>query len=150
MHEVKMGFRTGILFIFFLAIASGLSAAAAQQLYTPQKGSAERKAILNTLRPALEARLGKPVEFAVSFMNASRGWVFLGVSPQRPGGGKIRPADTVFAGQLEYMDGLNTLALLRFDYGRWNLIDHAIGPTDAFWQGDPLYQRIPQEILTLR
>ncbi len=145
-----MHFRSGLFFVFFLILTGSFSTVSAQQAYTPQRDSSERKAILNALRPAMEARLGKPVEFVVNFMNASRGWVFLGVSPQRPGGGKIRPSDTVFADQLDYMDGLNTLALLRFDYGRWNLIDHVVGPTDAFWQGDPLYQRIPQEILTLR
>ncbi|WP_209017274.1 hypothetical protein [Roseibium aggregatum] len=116
----------------------------AQSVYEPARGSGERGAILNTLRPMLEARVGPPVEFIVNWLRAGEGWAFVQVSPQRPGGNPIDLRRTTFASQLDYMDGIVTYALLRYQHDRWNLIDFVIGPTDVFWQGDPLYERLPR------
>ncbi|MBO6512213.1 MAG: hypothetical protein JJ866_15480 [Roseibium sp.] len=91
----------------------------------------------------MEARLGPPVEFVVDWMRSGNGWAFVQVSPQRPGGGRIDLSRTTYAMQAEYMDGVSTFALLRYQYDRWNLIDYAVGPTDVFWQGDPLYAQLP-------
>ena len=41
------------------------------------------------------------------------------------------------------MDGLQTYVLLRYQYDRWNVIDFAVGPTDVFWHGHPLYRQVP-------
>jgi hypothetical protein len=41
------------------------------------------------------------------------------------------------------MDGLTTTAILKFQNGRWNLIDHAIGATDAWYCGSKPAQRVP-------
>jgi|GEM_PF-481795 len=117
--------------------------AQAQALHEPARGTAERSQILDAVRPLMEARLGAPVEFVVSWLRSGSGWAFAGLAPQRPGGEPINLRDTVFAGQAEYMDGLQTYALLRFQNSRWNIIDFAIGPTDVFWQGDPLYGQLP-------
>ena len=76
-------------------------------------------------------------------MRSGSGWAFVNGNPQRPGGVKIDPFRTTFASQAEYMDGLSTYALLRFQYDRWNLVDFVVGPTDVFWQGDPLYAQLP-------
>jgi len=126
----------------FLVTGSTLGAAA-QSVYEPPRGSAERRDILNAIRPMVEARVGPPVEFVVSWMRSGAGWAFVNVNPQRPGGSKIDPFLTTFASQAEYMDGLSTYALLRFQYNRWNLVDFVVGPTDVFWQGDPLYAQVP-------
>lgn len=119
------------------------SPAHAQAVYEPARGTAERKQILNAIRPMMEARLGPPVEFVVDWMRSGNGWAFVQVSPQRPGGGRIDLSRTTYAMQAEYMDGVSTFALLRYQYDRWNLIDYAVGPTDVFWQGDPLYAQLP-------
>jgi len=99
---------------------------------------------LNAVRPLVEARVGAPVEFVVDWMRAGDGWAFVQVNPQRPGGSPTDLRYTTFASQVEYMDGIVTFALLRYQYDRWNLIDFVIGPTDVFWQGDPLYARLPR------
>ena len=39
---------------------------------------------------------------------------------------------------------LVTFALLRYQFNRWNLVDFVVGPTDVFWQGDPLYAQVPR------
>ncbi|MEM5582088.1 MULTISPECIES: hypothetical protein [unclassified Roseibium] len=115
----------------------------AQSVHEPARGTAERSEILNAVRPMLEARVGPPVEFVVDWMRSGNGWAFVHLSPQRPGGGAIDPARTTYAAQAEYMGGLDTYALLRVQYNRWNLIDFAVGPTDVFWDGDPLYALLP-------
>jgi hypothetical protein len=126
----------------FLVTAPGLSASA-QTVHEPARGTPERSDILNTVRPMVEARLGPPVEFVVDWMRSGYGWAFVHLSPQRPGGGAIDISRTTFAGQAEFMGGLDTYALLRFQYNRWNLIDFVVGPTDVFWHGDPLYAQLP-------
>ncbi len=127
--------------LLFLALS--FSAATAQPVHEPARGTAERKDILNAVRPVLEARVGPPVEFVVDWMRSGNGWAFVQLSPQRPGGGAIDLRRTTYAGQMDYMDGLMTFALLRFQYARWNLVDFAVGPTDVFWEGDPLYSQLP-------
>ncbi|WP_157967547.1 hypothetical protein [Cohaesibacter intestini] len=121
----------------------GISVASAQQIYTPERGSVERKAVLNAIRPLLEARLGAPVEFVVNRMNVYGDWAWLVVEPQRPGGAAIATNGPQFK-MWSDQDGLTTYALLRQAYGQWNLIDYAIGPTDVFWDGDPLYAQFPR------
>jgi len=133
----------GIFLSIFLILASSLTVSA-QAVHEPARGTAERSEILNALRPMLEARVGPPVEFVVDWMRSGNGWAFVQVSPQRPGGGAIDLYRTTYANQAEYMDGIVTFALLRFQYDRWNLIDFAVGPTDVFWQGDPLYAQLPR------
>nr|WP_319382785.1 hypothetical protein [uncultured Roseibium sp.] len=136
-HDLSITILSLILFVGFTP------GAAAQSVYEPARGSAERRDILNAIRPMVEVRVGPPVEFVVSWMRSGAGWAFVNVNPQRPGGGKIDPFLTTFASQAEYMDGLSTYALLRYRYDRWNLVDFVVGPTDVFWQGDPLYARVP-------
>lgn len=132
----------GILLSAFLLLATVVSVSA-QSVHEPGRGTAERSDILNTIRPLLEARVGPPVEFVVDWMRSGSGWAFVQVSPQRPGGGAIDLYRTTYANQAEYMDGIVTFALLRYQYNRWNLVDYAVGPTDVFWQGDPLYAQLP-------
>lgn len=144
--------QNGIGLLFFAATALLLSIlcwspATAQSTYEPARGSAERKAVMDAVRPLMEARLHAPVEFVVNWMRVGNSWAFVGVSPQRPGGGVIDPKQTYLADQADYMDGLHTYALLRHQYGRWNIIDFAIGPTDVFWDGSLLYSQVPKGLL---
>ncbi|MEO0978930.1 MAG: hypothetical protein AAFY24_16805 [Pseudomonadota bacterium] len=143
-HGVQEFFhRLAITIVSLFLIAGFTLGAAAQSVYEPPRGSAERRDILNAIRPMIEVRVGPPVEFVVSWMRSGAGWAFVNVNPQRPGGAKIDPFLTTFASQADYMDGLSTYALLRFQYDRWNLVDFVVGPTDVFWQGDPLYSQVP-------
>ena len=120
-----------------------ISGVAAQSVYEPDRGSTERKAVLNAVRPMLEARVGAPVEFVVDWMRLGNGWAFVQLNPQRPGGAPIDLSRTTYREQAEYMDGVATFALLKHQYDRWNLIDFVVGPTDVFWHGDPLYAQLP-------
>lgn len=141
-------FITRFQMLALIAISAGMllhqEPVRAQSVYEPARGSVERKAILNAVRPLVEARLNPPVEFVVDWMRVGSGWAFVGLAPQRPGGGAVDLRQTTFSDQADYMDGTQTYGLLRYQYDRWNVIDYAIGPTDVFWHGDPLYLRLPQ------
>lgn len=126
-----------VLLGVLLAMLLVCGGAAAQTFHAPGKGSPERAAVLEALRPAVEAEMRGPVEFVVTTIRVSPNWAFVQVDPQRPGGDPIDPDMTGFAGETDMMDGLTVYALLTFQSGRWNLVDHLVGPTDvgyAIWQ----------------
>lgn len=129
---------SAVLLVFLAAMAAIFSGPAlALTFREPAKGSAERAAIMDTLRPAVEAEMRGPVEFVVTTIRVTPNWAFVQVEPQRPGGGVIDPEETGFAGDTDMMDGLTVYGLMGFQAGRWNLIDHMVGPTDvgyAAWQ----------------
>lgn len=113
------------------ALVAVLPAAAQAQVQ-----GAQRRAILDALRPPIERRLGGPVEFVVRRIGVRNGWALVIADPQRPGGGRIDARRYFSADDLETMDGLTVNGVLRLSNGRWRLVDHAIGPTDV-WYCDP-------------
>ena len=115
------------------ALAQPVSASAAAPA-----GSAQRRAILDALRPAIEARFGPSVEFVVSRIQVRQGWAVVVADPQRRGGGRIDPRRYFSADDLEFMDGITVSAVLRFGGGRWRHVGHAIGATDVWYCGDAL------------
>lgn len=126
---MKHGLRISLFCIVFSIV--GFSNVIAQTVTTPRPGTAERAAILDAMRPHVEAAMRGPVVFVVSTMNVADGWAFVTAHPQRPDGSAINPYETGYAEDIEFMDGLNTIALLRFANNRWNLIDLHTGPTDV-------------------
>lgn len=111
------------LFIPVLALAG--------EVHEPAKGSPERAAILDAIRPPVEAQMRGPVEFLIETMRTDGDWAFVIANPQRPGGRPIDPESTAFAGQEDRMDGLTVLGLARYVKGRWVHIDHIVGPMDV-------------------
>ena len=94
--------------------------------------STERKAVLDALRPAVEARLGPNIEFVVAHLRIEDGWAFVIADPQRKGG---KPIDgwAIFGEHFDNMDGLRTEAVLRRTKGRWRVVDWGIGATDVWY-----------------
>jgi hypothetical protein len=122
-----------------LALAASASPALAQPGASASAqaapGSARRRAILDALRPAVEARLGPPdVEFVVRRIVVREGWATVMADPRRRGGGRIDGA-RIFGADFEHMDGLTVTAVMRFSGGRWRHVDHAIGATDVWYCG---------------
>ena len=109
-------------------------AAGADATSPPTAGSAQRAAILDALRPAVEARLGTNVEFVVGRMEVEQGWALVYADPRRRGGGEI-DGRAIYGDGFDDMDGLTVTAILRFQNGRWNLVEHAIGATDVWYCG---------------
>jgi len=115
------------LALLLAALVSLLPAAASAEVT-----GAQRRAILDAMRPAIEHRLGAPVEFVVRRIGVEDGWALVIADPQRPGGGRI-DGRRIFGADFENMDGLTVNAVLRLSGGRWRLVDHAIGPTDVWY-----------------
>ena len=115
-------------------------AAFGQKVYTPEKGSAERKAILDALRVPVEKELKQKVQFAINDFNVSGTWAFVSGEPQDASGNRPNYEGTQYREQVEAdMFDNNFFALLRKTGGKWRVVTHAIGCTDvcyATWWKD--------------
>ena len=137
-------FRASLLLVALLFLAIP---ARAGEVYDVGRADPQREAILDAIRPAVEARMRGPVEFVVLQMRIQNDWGFVSAKPQRPGGAAIDPATTSFAKEIEMMDGLDTLALVQYKNGRWNLIDKSIGATDAWFTTWTKMYGVPRAVL---
>jgi hypothetical protein len=119
--------------LILIALSAILSASAsAQAVYAPEKGSAERTAILNKLRVPVEKELKQKVVFNLDHFRVAGNWAFLGGDPQNPSGGPPNYRGTPY--QEAKDDGIfdnNIFALLRKTGGKWKVITYAIGCTDV-------------------
>ena|SRR5215204_528943 len=127
----------------FLSLAIVLifaGAAFAQKVYTPEKGSAERTAILNALRAPVEKELKQKISFNIENFNVQGAWAFLSGTPQNTSGGAPDYKNTPYA-EAEDSGAFdnNFFALLRKTGGKWKVVARAIGCTDvcyATWWKD--------------
>jgi hypothetical protein len=106
--------------------------AVSQSVYTPEKGSPERKAILNALRVSVERELKQPIVFATDNFKVQGTWAFVSGTPQSPSGGPPNYKGTKYAeAQREGFFDNNFFALLKKTAGKWNVSIYAIGCTDV-------------------
>lgn len=127
----------------FLAISILLVlafSAFAQKVYTPEKGSAERTAILNALRVPVEKELKQKIVFNIENFNVQGNWAFISGDPQDVNGNKPNYKNTPYQEAIEAdMFDNNFFALLKKTGAKWKVITHAIGCTDvcyATWWKD--------------
>jgi hypothetical protein len=107
--------------------------AAAQTIHTPARGSAERRAILDALRPSMEAKFRSRIEFVPSVLCVQGTWALVFADGQRPGGGEL-PWRNAMDPEWHETGGHEISAVLRFRNGRWNLVESAIGATDVWYE----------------
>ena len=93
---------------------------------------AERKAVLDALRPAVETKLGPNVEFVVQVIRVEDGWAFVMADPQRKGG-KAIDGRRICGEDFDKMDGWRVDAALQRRNGRWEVVDYGIGATDVWY-----------------
>jgi hypothetical protein len=134
------------LIAIFLLFALPVSAFAGD-VHEPAKGSPERAAILDAIRPTIEAQMFGPVEFKIDTMRTDGDWAFVMADPQRPGGKPVDPETTAFAGREDEMDGLTVLGLARLVKDRWVHIDDIIGPMDAAQTAWIKNCRVPEAVI---
>lgn len=104
----------------------------AQGVYTPEKGTPERKAILDTLRAPVERELKQNIVFVPSTFNVLGNWAFLFGTMQAPEGGQPDFSRTKYArAQKEGFFDNNFQALLKRTGGKWSIIKYQIGCTDV-------------------
>ena len=120
-----------VLRILLVAAAASVAPIAAK--HTPAAGSAERRAILDALRPSVEAKFGVPIEFVPNVFCVADGSALIIADPKRKGGGPIPWQHYMSRDEYEN-GGIDVSAVLRFSRGRWNLVDSAIGATDVWYE----------------
>jgi hypothetical protein len=132
---------------FAAAVALVAAAGAAAQVSTPARGSALRTAILDAVRPLVEAEVGKPVEFVVNDLRLLGEWAFVDLKPQRPGGGPVEYVYTRYQAAVDAGAFDNqVVALLRQTPRGWLVYQYALGATDVAWIGWWTYYPVPEEV----
>ena len=116
-----------------LVLATSISA---QPVYTPEKGSPERKAILDALRIPVERDLKQKIIFVADNFNVYGNWAYIGGTPQRPDGEAPNYSKTNYAAAVESgaFDN-NFFALLKKTSGKWRVVTDSIGCTYVCYAG---------------
>ena len=136
--------KASAMLALFLFTTAGVFAQAA---YTPEKGSPERKAILDALRIPVERDLKQPIVFAPDNFKVQGTWAFISGTPQAPGGGAPNFAGTKYAeAENEGAFDNNFFALLRKTGGKWRVTTYAIGCTDVCFADWEQRYRAPKAI----
>ncbi len=122
----------GLVVAAIAALWAGVVSAA--DFITPQRGSAERSAILDAVRVPVEKDLGPRVVFVIRTLRMGEGWAFLSAEPQRPSGAPIDYRLTPYADDVAAdMFGGEVAALLQWQDGAWVVRALSIGHTDVVW-----------------
>lgn len=118
----------------FLIVAFFVSNSAAQKVYTPAKGAAERTAIFSALRVPVEKNLKQKIQFSAQTFNVQGNWAFIFGDLQNPSGGKPNYKGTEYQKAIdEGMFDSNFQALLKKSGGKWKVVTYLIGCTDVCW-----------------
>lgn len=120
--------RKTILITVLLFCSTSL--VSSQQVYTPDKGSPERKAILDALRVPVERELKQRIVFVTDNFKIKGNWAFVSGRPTTPSGGKPNLKGTKFEGAEDMFDN-NFFGLLKKTNRKWKVVTHALGCTDV-------------------
>jgi len=123
------------LVIMTLAALPGMAVAKSCP-YTPAAGSAERKAIMDSMRTPVMKALGQRVVFVVKQLKVCGNWAFLEAEPQQP---DSRPVDWTIGTYADAVaddtcGGYVHALLVRKD-GRWRVRTLVICATDVPYVG---------------
>jgi hypothetical protein len=138
--------KRSLLLIAITGIFSAL--ATGQSVYTPEPGSAERKAILDALRIPVERELKQPIVFVPDEFNVLAYWAFVSGEPRSAGGGQPDYSATKY--YEAYGEGAfdnNFFALLKKTGGKWRVVTFAIGCTDVCYSDWAKRFKAPKLIL---
>lgn len=132
-------------FFKYLLIAVCLTGPVAADYDVPERGTDQRKAMLDAVRAHAEEQLGAPIEFLVYDLRAKGSMGFAALKAQRPGGGEIdlykTPGFELGSIDPETMDGTSMQALMRRSGDTWVAVHWAIGPTDVWFAYGPFCRR---------
>jgi hypothetical protein len=121
--------RTALLLLFFLASVVAFNA---QNVEHPDKGSAGRTALLETLRAPVERELKQKIVFVVHTINVAGSWAFVDARLRTTAGTTPNWKNTPYAKDAKYgiqSDGVS--ALYRRSGKSWRIATYAIGCTDV-------------------
>lgn len=112
----------------------------AQSWYEPARGTAERSAIMDAVRPVAAEYLGAPLEFVVSDLRVSGDRAYAYLHAQRPGGVTIDMEATPWAQTGYYSPPIDRPvigALLLRRGGGWVVSEHGFSPNEPPFYGQP-------------
>ena len=114
---------------------------------TPQRGSAERKALMDAARVPVVADIGQNVIFLVDLLRSDGEWAYLQATPLQPDGQPLNWTTTNFAADWQ-MDAMSdtVMVLLNKVDGVWQAVDHVVGPTDVYWYGWIEQYQLPENL----
>lgn len=133
--------------IFFILVIS--SSAIAGHLYTPKRGSAERKSIMDAARvPVMKELAGQKIVFVVRKLNVYGNWAYLEAVPQLKSGKKVNYKITKFQDDVRqgFFDDWVGVLLKRAGRG-WEVKALTIGATDYPVVAWPEEFGAPKEII---
>jgi hypothetical protein len=141
---------TAVVLMFGFSTVLAFAQLGGAPAYTPEKGSPERKAIVDALRVPVEKKLKQSVIFKIDHLKVQDGWAFLLGSPQKANGGDIDYRGTVYQEAVDagaFDNGV--VALLKNVNGKWKVIQYVIGATDVpYVEWDKTY-KAPRAIFPL-
>lgn len=115
--------------------------------HVPEKGSVERKAIVDALRVPVGKQLKQPVIFKIDHLKVQNNWAFLNGQPQNSDGSAFDYTNTVYQDAVDagaFDDGI--VALLRKVNGKWKVVQYVIGATDVPYEDWDKKYRAPKAI----
>lgn len=127
MRDVFLKLSAAAAVAMFATSPAVSQASAVNASSAPARGTPQRAAIMDAIRPAVEAELGTSVEFVIHCVAVSQGRSYVIAKPQRRGGGEIRYSEE------DFPLGITVVATLAFREGRWRLLEHVIGETDVWY-----------------
>ena len=138
-------FRKYVLSV--LLMLGAVIAANGQSVYTPDRGSAERKAILDAVRTPVERELKQKIVFAASTFNVLGNWTFIFGTMQTPEGGQPDFSRTKYdQAQRDGFFDNNFQALIKKTAGKWTVVKYQIGCTDVCYTEWWRQYRAPKSI----
>jgi hypothetical protein len=147
-EEMETNLVKRVLCVLSLVLAFGVSRAVAQKVYTPEKGSAERAAIMDALRGPVSKELKQKVAFLTdSSFKVQGDWAFIGGQVRGEQGGDVNWKITEYQQRID-VDAFdnNIFALLRKRNGKWRVVTYLIGCTDVCYLTWPKEYRAPKAI----
>jgi len=95
--------------------------------------------LVEATRAAVAAELQQPVALEVTLLRTQGDFAFLAARVQQPDGAPIDFRATVYDAAIAagLFDGPQLWAFLQNSAGEWQVIEHDIGPTDAWFFGWP-------------
>lgn len=126
------------LLIVLVGLAAGASLGAparAQDIVRIERGSPERKIILDVVRASVERRLGIKVIFVVERLVTFGNWTYASLNPRTEAGTRIDYRRTRYAGNYHPdLDSDSVIVLLRRSGSSWSIVQEAFLPTDVVWE----------------
>lgn len=108
----------------------------AQKVTTPARDSAERKALMNALRPKAEAQIGIKVIFEVTHLKVKGDWAMMTAIPRHTNGKAIDYTKTKLNPEMDAFEDW-ICALFKKDpkTKKWVVKTYVLGGTDVSWYG---------------